>query len=145
MTGLTALAVLLPLRALATSPDRTLVVVNRGDKASEEIAAYYVAQRNIPDGNVCRIRAPRMERISRREFEAWVEQGVGKCLARGDAHERIDYIVTTKGVPLRIVGPDGASVDSELTLLYDRLAGKQHPIAGKVRFIVSPSGLRWYD
>ena len=128
-------------RVSATSPERTLVVVNRGVKISEEIAQYYAHRRKIPAGNVCRIRAPQTEAVTRREYEAWVEPGVRKCLSQGDLQERIDYIVTTKGVPLKISGPHPAAVDSELTLLYDRLRGKEHPTEGKVRnpFFGQPS------
>lgn len=115
-----------------TSPERTLVVVNRGVRVSQEIAEYYIDKRKIPPSNICKIRAPRTEAISRRQYEAWVEPGVRKCLSRDDARERIDYIVTTKGVPLKIHGEGRASVDSELTLLYGRLAGDEYPIAGNV-------------
>ena len=46
-------------------------------------------------------------------------------------------MVLTKGVPLRVVGTTGvggtvASVDSELTLLYRRLAGLPVPLEGKI-------------
>ena len=131
MAWLAVLLAILP-QAAATSPERTLVVVNRGVPVSEEIAEYYVHRRKIPAGNVCRIRAPKQEQITRREYEAWVEPGVMKCLSDGDSKERIDYIVTTKGVPLRISGAGNAAVDSELTLLYDKLNGKEHPTQGKV-------------
>jgi uncharacterized protein (TIGR03790 family) len=126
-----AVLAILP-NAAATSPERTLVVVNRGVQISEQIAEYYVHRREIPDANVCRIRAPRKEQITRREYDAWVEPGVRECLAKGDLKERIAYIVTTKGVPLKISGDGNAAVDSELTLLYDRLNGKEHPLEGKV-------------
>ena len=131
---LASIAVILAVapHASATTPERTLVVVNRGDRISEEIGEYYMHRRKIPADNLCRIRAPRTEQITRREYEAWVEPGVMDCLSKGDARERIDYIVTTKGVPLRINGADNAAVDSELTLLYDKLNGKEHPLEGKV-------------
>ena len=50
-------------------------------------------------------------------------------------HDRIFYIVLTKGIPLRISGSGGragttASVDSELTLLYRKLVGTRIPIVG---------------
>ncbi len=140
LAWLAAVLVILP-DATATSPEQTLVVVNRGVRISEEIAEYYVHRREIPAGNVCRIRAPRKEQITRREYEAWVEPGVMKCLSEGDLQERIDYIVTTKGIPLRISGAGNAAVDSELTLLYDKLNGKEHPLEGKVRnpFFGQPS------
>ncbi len=49
--------------------------------------------------------------------------------------EKVLYIVTTYGVPLRIQGSGGelaeqASVDSELTLLYSELHGKTTRIGG---------------
>ena len=142
MVWLAAVLAIVP-HAAATSPERTLVVVNRGVQISEEIAEYYAHRRKIPPGNVCRIRAPRKEQITRREYESWVEPGVLKCLSAGDFKERIDYIVTTKGVPLKISGAGNASVDSELTLLYDKLNGKEHPIEGKVRnpFFGQPSAV----
>jgi uncharacterized protein (TIGR03790 family) len=116
----------------AASPERTLVVVNRGVRVSQEIAKYYIDKRKIPPSNICKIRAPRTEAISRRQYEAWVEPDVRKCLSRNNARARIDYIVTTKGVPLKIHGEGRASIDLELTLLYGRLAGDEYPIAGKV-------------
>jgi uncharacterized protein (TIGR03790 family) len=127
-----AVALAVAPHAWATTPERTLVVVNRGDRISEEIGEYYMHRRKIPADNLCRIRAPRTEQITRREYEAWVEPGVMDCLSKGDSRERIDYIVTTKGVPLRISGADSAAVDSELTLLYGKLNGKEHPLEGKV-------------
>jgi uncharacterized protein (TIGR03790 family) len=51
--------------------------------------------------------------------------------------EQILYIVTTSGVPLRVKGREGlsgdvGSVDSELTLLYSKLKGRQFPVNGTV-------------
>jgi uncharacterized protein (TIGR03790 family) len=116
----------------ATAPERVLVVVNRGVGVSNEIAAYYAEKRGIPETNICRIRAPRQEQITRKDYDSWVEPGVRKCLEKGDARERIDFIVTTKGVPLKISGEGNAAVDSELTLLYGKIAGKEYPIEGKL-------------
>lgn len=119
-------------QGFATTPERVLVVVNRAVDESKEIAQYYAERRGIPEANICRIRAPREEQITRRDYEAWVEPAVRKCLQKGDARERIDYIVTTKGVPLKISGPGQAAVDSELTLLYGKMAGKKYALEGKV-------------
>ena len=52
--------------------------------------------------------------------------------------EKILYIVTTLGLPLRVSGTvdgpgaDGAAVDSELTLLYSEMKGQQHGLNGIV-------------
>src|SRR5262249_55834980 len=58
-------------------------------------------------------------------------------LQRNSAQDRILYLVLTKGVPLRVTGTSGlqgtvASVDSELTLLYRKLAGRAAPPAGRI-------------
>ena len=60
------------------------------------------------------------------------------ALTRGALQDRILYLVLTKGIPLRINGSAGqngavASVDSELTLLYLRMAtGQPTPAVGRV-------------
>ena len=60
------------------------------------------------------------------------------ALTRGALQDRILYFVLTKGIPLRINGSAGqngavASVDSELTLLYLRMAtGQPTPAVGRV-------------
>ena len=64
---------------------------------------------------------------------------LGKCLSGKGLTEKILFIVTTNGVPLRVLGggdalkSETASVDSELTLLYQKLHGKEIPIAGPLR------------
>ena len=50
------------------------------------------------------------------------------CLRKGQLSERILYIATTMGVPLKIAGKpgketDAASVDSELATLYGAIRG----------------------
>jgi uncharacterized protein (TIGR03790 family) len=52
-------------------------------------------------------------------------------------HDRVLYIVLTKGIPLRIAGTEGtdgsvSSVDSELTLLYRRMTGQVAPTRGRI-------------
>jgi len=66
-----------------------------------------------------------------------IETPVGACLKREHLEEKVLYIVTTMGVPLRIDGMGGSiekseqsSVDSELTLLYAKLHGAHFERAG---------------
>jgi uncharacterized protein (TIGR03790 family) len=64
---------------------------------------------------------------------------IGAFLKRRGLVEKILYIVTTAGVPLRVAGNgDGprnteAAVDSELSVLYLQLHGNTIPIPGRVR------------
>jgi uncharacterized protein (TIGR03790 family) len=110
---------------------RVLLVVNTASHDSLEVGAYYAAKRNIPARNICRLLMPLDETISRETYRAAVAHPVFEFLKSRQLAERIEYIVTTMGVPLRVTGssgPDGeaASVDSELTVLGEhepRLAG----------------------
>jgi uncharacterized protein (TIGR03790 family) len=66
-----------------------------------------------------------------------VEAPIGEFLRNRKLQESILYIVLTSGVPLWISGSgpqlsEAASVDSELTLLYQRLKGATIPLAGPV-------------
>ncbi len=115
--------------------NRVLVVVNDQSEISGQIAEYYMRRRAIPAANSCVISASPGERVARRVYEDEIETAIGHCLGRGDARDRIDYIVTTKGVPLAISGGGGrdadkAAVDSELTLLYGKLTGESHRLTG---------------
>ncbi len=113
----------------AQTPDSVLVVVNTTRPESLQVGEYYQRKRRIPTDNLLRITAPADEQISRAVFERQIEAPIGAWIARHRAHDRLLAIVLIKGVPLRIAGPGGrngsvASVDSELTLLYRRLAGQ---------------------
>ena len=110
-----------------------MVVVNSTSSDSRQIAEYYIRARSIPAGNVCRITATAEENIAREKFEKEIFEPIKKCLEQRNLVDQVLYIVTTLGVPLRVPGKakgtsaDGASVDSELTLLYPILKGAALP------------------
>jgi hypothetical protein len=121
----------------AQTAGNVLVVINDVSEISRKVGEYYASRRNIPGRNLCRIEVTDSEEVSRQVYERDVQTPVGECLQRG-LKEQILYIVTTTGVPLKIEGRggmqgDAASVDSELTLLYERLEGKSPPIDGPAR------------
>ena len=125
--------------AQAQSAENVLLVVNRNSAISGRIGEYYVRRRGIPLANVCALRAPAEEVISREVYQTAVEQAVGACLVSQRLTEKILYIVTTLGVPLRVTGggtagqaPAEAAVDSELSLLYGRIHGAKYPLPGAV-------------
>jgi uncharacterized protein (TIGR03790 family) len=115
-----------------------LLVVNDASRLSRDIGQYYSVRRGLPPRNVCHIRTTEMESVDRAQYDREIAGPIGAFLTRNQLTERILYIVTTGGVPLKIPGSDGmqgdyASVDSELTLLYaDLKQGKGHPIAGPI-------------
>jgi uncharacterized protein (TIGR03790 family) len=123
--------------ALAQGPENVLLVVNKDSKVSKAVAAYYRARRNIPPQQVCSIKTWDEEEIERVFFDKEVRKPILDCISRGGLQDRILYIVLTKGVPLKIKSAeepnDHASVDSELTLLYQDLLGAPRVLRGGVR------------
>ena len=123
--------------ALAQGPDNVLIVVNRASPVSMRIGDYYRTRRGIPEANVCAINAPDAETITRNGYDETVAGPVAAWLKSRHLQEKILYIATTLGVPLRIGGTAGmegdqAAVDSELALLYQDLRGPRHQTRGTV-------------
>jgi uncharacterized protein (TIGR03790 family) len=122
-------------RAAAQSAENVLVIANDASPASSQIADYYARKRAVPAAQVVRLRLPIKEEIDRTTFVRLIETPIAEWLTKHSAQDRILYIVLTKDVPLRISGSDGnagtvASVDSELTLLYRKLIGRQVVVQG---------------
>ena len=140
--ALAAAGVIASLAGVATAAAQTgsniLLVSNALSQPSADIADYYAGRRAVPSGKVLRLPLPVAEEISRADYEQKIEGPIGLWLASHTAQDRIAYIVLTKDVPLRIAGTGGtagtvASVDSERTLLYRKLAGRASNPAGSVR------------
>lgn len=131
---------LLAVAASADTGENVLLVVNRNSPISQQIGEYYQRRRNVPPRNVCEIDAPPDETISRALYEKYVQRAVWDCLLPIPIPERdkIRYVATTKGVPLRVFPTDGgrqsdgAAVDSELTLLPRRMDYEDLPAKGPV-------------
>ncbi|WP_455392654.1 TIGR03790 family protein [[Eubacterium] cellulosolvens] len=96
-----------------------LLVVNDNSTISMQIADYVRAVRNIPDENICNITAKTDEQVDRVEFER-IRHQIESYLGDAGLTDSINYIITTKGLPLRISHGNWrmrASVDSELCLI----------------------------
>lgn len=90
---------------------------------SIETAMYYKKIRGLDNKNVFKINTYPQEEISRNLFEKEIKEPLKRFLLKNEMQDQIFYIVTTKGVPLKIAGSGGrngdrVSVDSELALLY---------------------------
>jgi uncharacterized protein (TIGR03790 family) len=143
MRSLSAVGAAVLLVTLATGPAwaqsaaNVLLVVNEASPESGEIGNYYAAARQIPADQIVKISAPVTDSLSRPAFDANIQAPIASFLAKHLLHDRILYIVLTKGIPLRVEGTEGpngtvASVDSELTLLYRRMVGAAVPVIGRV-------------
>lgn len=122
--------------AMAQGPQNVMLVVNQRSSSSRAIADYYARRRHIPESNTCTIRSTEDEEIDRLTFDKSVRLPILNCLERGKLQDRVLYIVLTKGVPLKIEGHGGqndqASVDSELTLLYQDMLGVPRALPGRL-------------
>jgi uncharacterized protein (TIGR03790 family) len=122
-----------------------LIVVNEESPISQAVGEYYRAARNVPASNVVRLsiplRDPRFsdrsdELILRSDFVQQIRDPIAKFLNDAGLVDRIEIIVTTKGVPLAVRGGSaalaqtalrdspGASVDAELALLLSGRDGR---------------------
>ncbi len=139
---------------LLAEADRVIVLANAADEGSLEIARHYAAQRRVPVENIIALPMPQAETISWQEFvraiwqplqdelihRSWIDgirinatDAAGRTKYAPSGH-RIAYLVTCRGVPLRIshdlalsdmsrasVRPElrtnQGAVDSELSLL----------------------------
>ncbi len=129
------------------SYDDVLIVRNLNSPISMEIADYFKEKRNIPDINVCNITTSTSEKITRTIFENEIRSPVEDHIINNGLVNDIEFIVTTKGVPLRIDEEntadddirywwtwDRASVDSELAIIL----GPYNPAIGGGGFISNP-------
>jgi uncharacterized protein (TIGR03790 family) len=95
-----------------------LVVYNENSGISTRVAKYFQNARNIPDLNMCNITTATSETVSRTEFEN-IRGQIEDYLENNNLTDVINFIVTTKGVPLRVSGSNwqNACLDSELTMI----------------------------
>ena len=113
-----------------------LVLINANSVESEQIGTYFAAQRNVPAANIIRIAVPVTEEITDVQFRDLRTQVETAIVARG-LKDAVNYIVTTKGMPLKISCADpynNASVESELMLIL----GKYQSFIGGFNRTYSP-------
>lgn len=111
----------LPCTVLAGGGPRDVAVVINGRSAvSRDIGRYYQQARGIPESNILNISCPDQETINGDDYERWVAEPLRQLLAKPEIAGRIDYIVVTKGIPLRVYYParkDTYSLTSVLACL----------------------------
>lgn len=128
-----------PQPSFSQKPENVLVVVNQESSLSRAIGDYYVERRHVPLTNVCRLSVKPDEDIARQDYDEKIARPIARFLSRQKLQDQVLYIVTTSGVPLRIKGnvgsliAEGASVDSELTLLYGDMRGQPHRLPAGIR------------
>jgi uncharacterized protein (TIGR03790 family) len=101
------------------------VIINLNSPASMQIGTYFQTARNIPAQNLIYVSAPTTEVINDAEFEQLRLQ-IENYLTSQNLQDQLNYLVTTKGIPLKRNGidcivntnqGDCGSVDQELSLI----------------------------
>ena len=102
---------------LEVSVSTVVVVKNLNSAESVAIADYYARKRKLPAENVCAVRCADVEECSYQEYAEQLKGPLKQFLAK--LNRPIDYIVLTKGIPIRIhEGTEGGlSVDSLVTTM----------------------------
>ena len=137
-----------------------VVVVNANDSGSAEIAEYYTEQRGIPKDNIIALKMPNQETVTLREFvdtiynpllNALIEKGwmnavkatgldvVGRERVSVATHH-ISYLVTTRGVPLRIAN-DATLLGPGLEELPEQFKVNNGSVDGELALLAGPANL----
>ncbi|MCC7439724.1 MAG: TIGR03790 family protein [Armatimonadetes bacterium] len=115
------LFVVLALPAVAQQPtesyDDVMLVINERSWNSREVGAYFATRRNIPERNICRINVDTSETMDSATFLP-VKWQIQEWMRQQKLVNAINYIVTTKGCPLRVRTSVWDYVDSVVLKAY---------------------------
>ncbi len=113
-----------------------LVLINNNSAMSRQVGEYFAESRGVPSGQVAYLDVPAREVINKDQYED-LEDQVKTFLLRNNLVSSINYIVTTKGFPLKIWNSSNwyrACVDEELALIY----GPSEGSIGNLAWVQSP-------
>ncbi len=99
------------------SYDDTILIINKNSQISKDIGNYFRSRRNISNSKIVYINTIDSEEINLENFNIQIRKPIENFLISNNLTGHINYIVTTKGLPLKITDNTGRSVDSELTLI----------------------------
>lgn len=97
---LTVILTFLSAPAFALSPNELILIVNKNEPASAELAAHYSRVRTVPDENVVTLDLPTGESISRGDYDAKIAAPLRAALK--DRKDKVRCLVCMYGVPLRV-------------------------------------------
>ncbi len=88
----------------AVLPEDVLIIANRQNAYSQELAEYYAHQRSIPSSNILVINVPDKEIVSRQIYDREIAYPIRSFLQQRKLENKIRVLTTVFGVPLKI-GP----------------------------------------
>src|SRR4051812_11328764 len=83
----------------ALEPKDVWLVVNKNVPESRQVADHYIAKRGVPKANVVELDLPKVEDISRADYDAKLAGPLRAALK--EKKDAVKVLVTTYGVPLR--------------------------------------------
>jgi len=99
--------------------ERVLIVVNSNSADSQAIGQYYKAMRNVPDENVVTISTSTGTFcLNESKYYTEIRDPIRDYIIAQGLEEKILYVVTTRGMPLMVLGSTVRCVDSLLADLY---------------------------
>ena len=116
------------------SYDDVILIINNNSQISKDIGNYFKVNRNINDSRIVYINATDKEEITLANFNNQIRVPIENFLVSNNLTDYINYIVTTKDLPLKIVDKQVRSVDSELTLIL----GPYNDSIGVTQKIINP-------
>jgi len=105
-----------PPREPRTAAERVLVVINSRSTASDSVGRYYARRRGIDATHIVRIDVADEDEIGDIAFQTDIVTPVKAAIESLPA--RIDFIVLTTGVPIRVARKNGYSVDALLAGMH---------------------------
>ncbi|HZH98113.1 MAG TPA: TIGR03790 family protein [Fimbriimonadaceae bacterium] len=120
------------------SPDakRVLVVMNSNSADGREVALYYLKKRGIPEANLLALDTVTTDNVPMSDYRAKIEGPVRQKIK--SLGYPIDFIVTTKGVPIRTDNEGGYSVDAFLAAMDLKIRPIEKPEPSQIQGAVSP-------
>ena len=160
IVGLTSLLTTCVVGQAAGEAAHVVVVVNANDSGSTEIAKYYTEQRGIPKANIIALEMPTKETVTVREFVDTIYNPLLNALIEKDwmnavkangrdvvgrervsvATHHISYLVTTRGVPLRIAN-DPTLLGAGLEQLPKQFKVNNGSVDGELALLAAPANL----
>lgn len=125
---LAALAILFAHLAIASTcraellPTEVAIIAARGNKESEQLAAYYAEARKIPTSQICLVDVPPGDECPREAWEKSVRPAIAAWLAEHDPDRKLKCLATVYGVPLSIAA---ATPTPQYRAYQDYLAGER--------------------
>ena len=160
LIGIVCICAVALVRLAAGEADNVVVLVNASDSGSADIAKYYTEKRGIPSENIIALKMTTKETVTVREFvdtiynpllNALIDQkwmNAVKATGRDSvgrervsiATHHISYLVTTRGVPLRIAN-DPALLETNLEQLPKQFQVNNGSVDGELALLASPANL----